>query len=223
MPHRPALRPLLAAAAASLMLAGCGSTFPGDAVVVGSSTLSMDRFDTLADAGCTYLATVATSQGGQAPAQGQVRQVIATQQLQLAGARKVADDRGIEVPPSQYALQPADLEQLETMFGGDQFDDIVEILERDFESQALRTAIGADDTGTAPTQENAEQLMGAGTEVVSEELVRVDAAVDPRFGISNDGQPDPALQLSVSREQLDQIDPTTLPANQQCRGVESSE
>ncbi|WP_262848582.1 hypothetical protein [Mumia quercus] len=223
MPHRPALRPVLAAAAASLLLAGCGTTFPGEAVVVGSSQLSMKRLQTLADAGCTYLATVAGAQGAPAPAQGAVRQVIVTQELQLAGARKVAEDRGIEVPPGQYALRPADIEQLETTFAGDQFDDIVEILERDFESQALRTAIGADESGAAPSEQNAQELLTVGTEIVSAELERLDAAVDPRFGISNVGQPDPALQLSVSREQLDQIDPTTLPANQQCRGVESSE
>ncbi len=223
MPRRRPLRPLLAAAAASLVLAGCGSTFPGEAVVVGDTRLSMDRFSALADAGCTYLATAAAVQGGQAPGQGAVRQVIATQQLQLAGAEKVAADRGIEVAPSEYELRPADLQQLEELIGDDQLDDIVEILERDFKSQALRTAIGADETGTTPTQENAEQLLADGSAVVTEELVRLDAAVDPRFGINIEGQPDPGLQLSVAREQLEEVDPATLPAAQQCRGVESSE
>ncbi|MGH1561925.1 hypothetical protein [Mumia sp. DW29H23] len=222
MLRRPPLRPLLAVAAASLALAGCGTTFPGDAVVVGDSRLSLSQLDTLADAGCTYLATAATSQGSQVPSQGQVRQVIVTQELQLAGARSLAEERGIAVPRTQWALGADDLAQLETMFG-DHADDVQEILERDFESQALRTAIGADETGTAPTQANAEQLMQAGTTAVTEELRRVDASVDPRFGLDAEGQPDAALSLSASREQLDQVDPSTLPSNQQCRGVESSE
>lgn len=222
MLRRLSSRPLLAAVAGAFVLAGCGGVHPGDAVVVGDERLSMSKLDALADAGCAYLATAAASQGSVAPSQGAVRQILVTQELQLAGSRLLSEELDLDVPRSRWALGAEDLEQLETMFRG-RADDVQEILERDFESQALRTAIGADVTGTAVTQENTEQLLQSGTEAVVEELRRVDATVDPRFGLDAEGQPDPGLSLSASREQLAQEDPATVPANQRCRGVESSE
>lgn len=225
MPRRLPLRPLALAAAALFVLSGCGSAQPGEAVVVGDSSLSMERLDDLSDAGCVYLATAAKAQGGEAPSQGQVRQILVSQELQLAGARSLADERGLSVPASQWKLGTSDLAQIESMVGADKLDGIKEILERDFESQALRTAIGADETGQAPTQANAQALMQSGTEAVTKELGRLDASVDPRFGLDATGQPDPSLSLAVSRKQLDeteQADASTKPANQQCRGVKSS-
>ncbi|WP_370618069.1 hypothetical protein [Mumia sp. Pv 4-285] len=223
MLRRLPLRPLLAAAAASLVLAGCGTVQPGDAVVVGDSRLSMTELDELADAGCTFLATSATAQGSPVPGQGAVRQVIVSQELQLEGAVALAAKEGIEVPEAQWELPLAQQEQLKEMFDGDELETAKELLERDYQSLALRAAIGGRQAGEPVTPENTEQLTQLGSAAVAEELNRLDPSVDPRFGLDGTGQPDPSLSLSASSEQLAEVDPSTLPSNQQCHGVESSE
>ncbi|MFC6147959.1 MULTISPECIES: hypothetical protein [Mumia] len=223
MPRRLPIRPLLAAAAASLVLAGCGTVQPGDAVVVGDSRLSMTKLDELADAGCTFLATAAASQGSAVPGQGAVRQVIVTQALQLEGALAVAAREGIEVPEAQWQLPLAQQEQLKEMFSGDDLETAKELLERDYQSLALRAAIGGAEAGEPVTPENTQELTELGSAAVVEELSTLDASVDPRFGVDGVGQPDAGLSLSASSEQLAEVDPSTLPANQQCHGVESSE
>ncbi|KHL15631.1 hypothetical protein CLV56_1062 [Mumia flava] len=218
MPRSVRTRRLIVAAAATLALAGCGANHPGDATVVGSAQFAMSDLDRLADAGCLFLGTQAAAQGAQAPDPGSVRSLVAAQEMQLQAARSLAAEDGIELEPSAYAIDPAQVTQIDDTFGSDA-DDILELLEKDYENVALRSAIGEQELGVDTTAENQQQVQQAGAEAVAAELERLDPAVDPRLGVSDSAEIVGGTgSLSVAQVAADPAE-----TGEPCQGVEPTE
>ncbi|UYM06517.1 hypothetical protein [Solicola gregarius] len=194
------------AAAAMLALSACGSMHPGAAVVVGDVSVSADKVDDLADNLCE-----AISASGQTGVGGKdARQQAANLMLTLTAAREAADELGVEVEPSQYAVTSDDTASLESQFPDADTDELSKIIAISKESSALVTAIGQDQAGSDASAKQAQQ---AGQAYLQDFIADADVSIDPRYGLDDTGQPkDDTDSLSVRV-----TDPAEdLPSTQQC-------
>lgn len=194
------------AAAAMLALSACGSVHPGAAVVVGNDSVSADKVDDLAENLCEAIgASGQTGVGGK-----DARQQAANLMLTLTAARQAADELGVEVEPSQYAVTGDDTDALEAQFPDADTDELAKIIAISKETGALVTAIGEDQAGTDASAKDAQ---AAGQQYLQEFLADADVSIDPRYGLDDTGQPkEDADSLSVRV-----TDPAEdLPSTQQC-------
>lgn len=194
------------AAAAMLALSACGSMHPGAAVVVGSESVSVDKVDDLAENLCEAIgASGQTGAGGK-----DARQQAANLMLTLTAAREAADDLGIEVEPSQYAVTGDDTAALEQQFPDSDVDQLENVIAISKESSALVTAIGEDQAGAGASAEDAQS---AGQAYLQDFIADADVSIDPRYGLDDSGQPkDDADSLSVRVTEPAE----DLPTSQQC-------
>lgn len=194
------------AAAAMLALSACGSMHPGSAIVIDGDSVSADKVDDLADNLCEAIGA-----SGQADVGGKdARQQAVSLMLSLTAARQAADDLGIEVEPSKYAVTSSDTEALEAQFPDADSEQLEKVIAISKESSALVTAIGQDQAGSSASTEQAQQ---AGQQYLQDFIADADVSIDPRYGLDDDGQPkDETDSLSVRVS-----DPAEdIPSTQQC-------
>ena len=194
------------AAAAMLALSACGGMHPGAGLVVGSDSVSADRVDEVAGSLCEALGA-----SGQGDVGGKdARQQAANLLLTLTAARQAADELGVEVEPSQYAVTNSDTEALKAQFPDSDLDDLTKVIAISKESSVLLAAIGQDQAGSDAANEQAQQ---AGQAYVQDFLADSDVSIDPRYGLDDKGQPkDDTDSLSVRVS-----DPAEdVPSTQQC-------
>lgn len=191
------------AAAAVLAVSGCGAMHPGAAVVVDGQSVSVDKVDSLADNLCEAVAASGQGDVGGADA----RQQAASMMLSLTAAREAADNLGIEVEPSEYALTNQDSEMLAAQFPDADTSNIEKLIKIGKETSALVTAIGEDQSGGS-----GEKAQQAGQKYLQDYIADADVAVDPRYGLDDSNQPEVVDSLSVRVSDAAE----DLPSTQQC-------
>lgn len=209
---------VLVAAAAALVLAGCGSVHPGAAVVVGDTTISMDRADDIAEVYC--LLAVRSSQPGAPVSNADVRRQAVIDLALGVVAREIAAEKNLEPNPSDYELTGAQRAQVAGAFPGGQVDDIIDALGASQRTFAIARLLGEESLGPdAGPDADPERAQNAGLELIQDEVARRDVQFDPRFGIGSDGRQTARTgSLSVPVEAPGQPDQKGLPATQQCSG-----
>lgn len=191
------------AAAAVLVVSGCGAMHPGAAVVVDGESVSIEKVDNIADNICAAL--TASGQTGMAGADA--RQQAASMMLTLLASRQAADELGVEVEPSEYALTGEDTEMLAARFPDADAAQIETLLKIGKETTALVTAIGERRTGGTD-----QEAIQAGQKYLQDYIASADVDVDPRYGLDDTNQPTDIQTLSVRVS-----DPaSSAPSTQQC-------
>lgn len=191
------------AAAAVLVVSGCGAMHPGAAIVVDGQSVSAQKVDDLAEKLCTAV----TASGQSDVGGGDARQQAASMMLLLTATRQAADDLGIEVEPSQYALTNDDSQMLESQFPDANTSDIEKLIKISKETSALMTAIGEEESG-----ESGQKAQQAGQKYVQDYIADADVDIDPRYGLDDTNQPQDVESLSVRVS--DESD--DLPSSQEC-------
>jgi hypothetical protein len=202
---------VLVVAAASMVLAGCGSVHPGAAAVVGDTTISMERADDVASVYCKL--SVLSAAEGTPINNADVRRQAVTDLVVGVVAREMADDANVEVNPTSYEITPAQRKEIAQSFPDGELDLVVQAINESQHTYAIAEQLGAREVDDPDAE--AEQLRDRGVRLIQAELARRDVRFDPRFGIKGDGtQKAPTGSLSVPvRAESDQ---EGLPATQQC-------
>jgi hypothetical protein len=207
---------LRALAAATLLLAGCGSSVhPGAAAVIGDTTISMGRLDDTARVYCR-LALLSAPQGTPI-SNADVRRQAVTDLVFGVVARDLATEKGIRPRPTTYELKPDQRKEVAAAFPNDDVDEVVDVIVDSQRTFAIAQLLGeqrVDNPDATPAQVRTE-----GFALIQSELARRDVRFDPRFGIGRDGlQKAPTGSLSVPAKQSGPSDEKGLPATQRCTG-----
>lgn len=202
---------VLAAAATTLVLAGCGSVHPGAAAVVGDTTISMERADEVASVYCKL--SVLSAAEGTPIDNADVRRQAVTDLVVGVVAQEMAEDANIEVNPSSYEITPTQRQEIAQSFPDGDLDLVVQAINESQHTFAIAEQLGAQSIDDPDAE--AEQLRDRGVRLIQAELARRDVRFDPRFGIKSDGTQKAAtgsLSVPVDAES----DQEGLPATQQC-------
>lgn len=203
---------VFAAAAMTLVLAGCGSVHPGAAAVVGDTTISMERADDVAVVYCRL--TVLSAGEGTPVNNADVRRQAVTDLVAGIVARELAEEAGITVNPSSYEITPAQRKEIAQSIPGTDLDRVVAAINDSNRTFAIAERLGAREVDDPDAE--AEQLRDQGVQLIQAEMARRDIRFDPRFGIRADGTQKAAtgsLSVPVKAPEPDQ---ERLPATQQC-------
>jgi len=203
---------VFAAAAMTLVLAGCGSIHPGAAAVVGDTTISMERADDVAVVYCRL--TVLSAGEGTPVNNADVRRQAVTDLVAGIVARELAEEAGITVNPSSYEITPAQRKEIAQSIPGTDLDRVVAAINDSNRTFAIAERLGAREVDDPDAE--AEQLRDQGVQLIQAEMARRDIRFDPRFGIRADGTQKAAtgsLSVPVKAPEPDQ---ERLPATQQC-------
>lgn len=208
------------AVAAGLALSACSGIHLGEAVVVDDTTISMDELDDVSESFCVFV--IASSQQQGAPAQdvagGDAREKAAQTLIQLTAAKEVADDLGVSVPPSEYALESEQLASLKERFGGAKTKELREVVEMLQRTALLYNAIGAEKLGIAPDAGNAQEVAAAGEKAVQQAIKDAHIAIDPRINLSEKAVATDVTSgsLSVGVSQLANAEVSDYAVSQRC-------
>lgn len=216
------------AAAAVLLLAGCG-THPGAAAVAGDATISEQQVNDAAAALCA--STIASAE-----AQGQARPELAARGARQAAlqllldselTRQFGEARGIE--PNQGVVSRAVGQQAQGIqaIPAEQRDDFRSLFRGFQESQLIIEEAGRDSLlSQGATDPAPEEVTTEGTRLRDEWAADLEIEVDPRFGEYADGTVTPtsgSLSIPVSERaaQGAAAEPgpewtSGLPASQKC-------
>jgi hypothetical protein len=185
---------LTGVAAAGLLLTGCGSSLgihPGNAVVVGSDTVSMSKIDTTSTLFCkVYVAQQqlqsASQQSGPLPL-GSFRSYAASSLAKRALGQQLADQYAVE-PASGYQTQISQYQQALASSPADERDAAIAVAGADAYLQNVEVSVGQKITGsTGQTDADLKADLERGQVAAQDWLNDHDAFVDPVFGLAVDG------------------------------------
>jgi len=200
---------------AGLTLAACGNVHPGAAAVVDDQTISMKSLDKSAEALCTL--ALASSQGGAAPANSDIRRQTVSTLVSLVVARKLAKEEGVTPKPADYELTSDQEGQVAKAFPKEKnLGEINKLIEQSQELQAISLALGQKITGQAPTADNADQIGAAGQAEITKAFKDNDVEFAPRFGLSDASAKVITSTGSLSVATVKDAKPSKLPAAQRC-------
>ena len=198
-----------------LTLAACGNVHPGAAAVVDGQTISMKSLDHASKALCTL--ALASSQGGAAPANSDIRRQAVSTLVSLVVARKIAKEEGIAPKPSDYELTSEQESQVATAFPKEKnLDEINKLIEQSQELSAIALALGERITGQRPTAETADQIGAAGQAEITKAFKDNEVEFAPRFGLSDSSAKTITSTGSLSVATAGEAKPDQLPAAQRC-------
>lgn len=216
------------AAAALMALSGCGSLHPGVAAVVGSTTITHDTVDGLAEALCT-----ANVKGSEASGQSQEFATRGTRQgalqvlLEARLSKLFGESRGVEPDHALVSQAIAQNQPLIQALPADERDDYQEALRQFAEGQVMLIEIGRqslEDQGQKNVSD--DEALAEGQKLRSKFVDGLDVEVDPRYGtFTNDTLKPGGTSLSVAESDVarssDQAQPgnayvSALPASQRC-------
>lgn len=212
------------------VLGACGGVHPGVAVVVGDTSFSMSQVDDMSVTYCELTVAQAqqdaAQQGGPAqaaPAQSARQQAVRALVINEV-AKKVARDQDVTVPRSQSVFPDQQLDELVALIKPTSKANLRSVGNREVETVALQTAIGAAALGVpvaGGNDQQAQQAQQAGQEAIAKELEKTDITIDPRLGLSKAQlvQPDKAgtsRSLSVAGTSTAALEPGDLPKAQRC-------
>jgi hypothetical protein len=185
---------LVGTAAAGLLLTGCGSSLgihPGNAVVVGSDTVSMSKIDTTSTLFCkvyvTQQSTTSSSQQSGPLPMGSFRSFAASSLAKRALGQQLADQYSVQ-PASGYAAQVSQYQQALASSPADERDAAIAVAGADAYLQNVEVAVGQQITGsTGGTTADLKADLERGQVAAQDWLGDHDAFVDPVFGLAVDG------------------------------------
>jgi len=226
---RRTLRWSVLAAAAMVVLTGCGALHPGVAAVIGSVTIPHQRVDDVARALCSANIKGAESQGQEAPElatrgvrQGALQILLDSELSQLFG-----DKMGVEANQQQVSQALAQSAQGIAMLPEDQRDDFTEALTGYASGQLILIEVGRQSLeGQGAADVTDEQANAEGMRLRGQFVKTLDVEVDPRYGtFENDTLKAGGTALSVAASAGaragDKAEPavgfvTALPSSQRC-------
>lgn len=190
------------AAGAVVALSGCGALHPGTAAVIGSTTISHDNVDGLAEALCTANVKGAQAQGDsrqfatRGTREGALQVLLESRLSQLFGEEKGVD-------PNRQMVSQA-LAQNETLIAdlpASEREDYREALEEYAEGQLMLIEIGRqslEEQGTSDVTD--DKAIAEGQRLRGEFTENLDVEIDPRYGSFTDNTLKPGgTSLSVAQ------------------------
>jgi hypothetical protein len=180
-------------AAGLLLLTGCGSSLgihPGNAVVVGSDTVSMSRIDTTATLFCKVYVTQqqtqsASQQSGPLPL-GSFRSFAASSLAKRALGQQLADQYSVQ-PASGYAAAVSQYQQALASSPADERDAAIAVAGADAYLQNVEVAVGQQITGSTGTSNaDLKAALQRGEVAATDWINDNHAFVDPVFGLAVD-------------------------------------
>lgn len=220
-------RPLILAAAAGLLLSGCGSLSAGTAATVGDETISLAQVDRAAEAVCRSFEDQLVEAGQVVPL-SEMRQYAVGLLAASSQARQIAEEFDVD-PGTDHQRETARL-------AAEAEDAVPEELREEYvaigstESLVNSVILAAGRAALAEegvTEVEDEQAMQRGSELMASWTEENGVEVDPRFGLElREGQlhrTDTGTSVAVSDTAragiADQADPaysSQLPSNQRC-------
>ncbi|MGH3425700.1 MAG: hypothetical protein ACRDO8_13275 [Nocardioidaceae bacterium] len=163
---------------------------PGEAVVIGDTSISMNRLDDVSGSVCKVSVALGKQQAQQgAPAKevagGDARRQAAQVLIDNVVAKKLAADLDVSVPPSKYVLTEQQLGQIRKVFGSSNLEGITKVFEMSQQTSLLVAAIGAEKLGTDPQGADQQKAKAAGQKALQKAVADADLSVDPRLGLSD--------------------------------------
>jgi hypothetical protein len=217
------------AAAAAFALSGCG-VHPGAAAVVGSTTITEDQVDAVAQGLCSANVggAAASGQPAQDLASRGARQGALQVLLESELSRQLGEERGVEPDQEQVSAALARNEQGLALLPEDQRPAFRQALEHYAEGQLMLVEAGRqalrEQGQAAPTD---DQALAEGMKLRTAYAKTIDVEVDPRYGSYAKGtlhSDSGSLSIPVSARAFDgqSSDPSAawvsaLPASQKCR------
>lgn len=211
------------AAAAALVLSGCGVVHPGAAAVAGSDTITDSQVDDVALALCS----ANTANGGQAVPSRGARQGALSVLLRSAISRQFGADEGVQPDQRQVSQALSQNDAAISALPASQRDDFRKALREYAEGQLMVIAVGKrvlKQQGQAKGTN--DQALAEGNKLRTKFADSLDVEVDPRYGTFVDGDLKPgggSLSVAVSSHATDgtKADPSApwvaaLPAAQKC-------
>ncbi|HET9858793.1 MAG TPA: hypothetical protein VFQ19_03345 [Nocardioidaceae bacterium] len=178
------------AVSALVALTGCGAVHPGMAAVVGSSTISHDRVDTLASALCTARTAGSEAAAAAAPpeptrrARGGALQILLETEL----SHEFGEERGVDPSLRQVTEALAQQQQLIDFLPEDEAEAYREALAEYAEGQLMLIEIGRqslEEQGQSNVPD--DQALAEGERLRQEYAESLEIEVDPRYGTFEDG------------------------------------
>lgn len=186
-------------AAAVLSLGACGGVHPGEAVVVGPDSVTLQQVDDLGVSYCKLTTVINAQQGAaQAVSGGEARRQAAQALVGNLVANRVAKARGVSVPQSKYSLNADQQAQVAKLFKGKDVARVTDVLQMSQQTSLLLAAIGADQLGVTVDATNTEQAQQAGQRLVQQQIVKDKPSVDPRLGLDLTGKQPATTSGSLS-------------------------
>lgn len=212
---------------AGSVLGACGGVHPGAAVVVDDTSFSMSKVDDMSATFCELNVAQsqqdAAQQGGQAqatPAQSARQQAVRSLVFNEV-AQQVARDQDVSVPQSQSVVPAERLDELVTIIKPKSVAMLSNIGNREFQTVALQSAIGAKALGVPAGGADEQQVQQAGQQAIQSALKKADISIDPRLGLTKaqlvqPDEPGKSRLLSVAGPSTAGIEPGDLPKAQRC-------
>lgn len=216
---------LAALAAGMTLLAGCG-IHPGSAVVVGSTSISHETVDDVADAMCESQLAQARAQGQQPQALGMrgAREVAVQLLLDSELSQQLGEHEGATADQQRLSQTLAQAEAGAGALPEEQREVFLDALRQYVEGQLMLIEIGRESLGGNPAD---DQAIEEGTRLRTQYVSSLDVEVDPRYGRYEDGTferggtalsvPAPDEAKAADFQQPDGSYIGTLPESQQCR------
>ena len=199
----------------AVVLTGCGQDRPGAAAVVDGTTITMREADRTAEVFCKVSLLQAQQQGVADVDNAEVRRQAVSELVTAEIADDVARREGIAIRRSDYAFTAAERDQVAESLPGVDLDTVIEVLEASQRTFAIAEALGERATGEQATEANAADVQQAGRTVLAAAQDDADVRIDPRFGLSDEGEQIDRT-LSVSADVLGEDEPASVPATQRC-------
>lgn len=196
----------LTGTAVALVLAGCASLHPGEAAVVGDTTITDSELEEFTDGFCTVIAAVNEAQGTPV-ADIPVRTAILSGLNLLvigAGADQLAAREGVEITRQEIRGWISALPPVFDNVPPQQEAIVEEVTERIARNSVLADKIGAMGAGVDPPGDPTA-IAQRGTQRILDYLQEVGAETDPRYGQVLDTSIQPgtgSLSVPVSAEAL---------------------
>lgn len=220
------VRLALLAATAMATLGGCGAVHPGVAAVVGSSTITDDEVDALAEGLCSANAANATTGGAPVASRG-ARQGALQVLLDSELAQQFGQRKGVTPDRSTVSASLAQNAQYVSMLPKDEQDAFRSALKNYAEGRLMLAEVGRRSLESqGQTGVSDQQALAEGQRLLNRYVGTIDVEVDPRFGTYSKGTIQPAkdqLSVPVSRTARAGSAPnpgagfvSQLPASQKC-------
>lgn len=201
---------------AGLALASCSDVHPGSAAVVDGESISMKTIDDASVAYCQLALAVAAQQGVEAISKADTRRQSVADLINLEVARKVVNDRDLEIDSKSFAITEEQRGQILQAFPKGDRKEITAAIARSQETYTIIIALGEAATGDKATEENIPEIEAAGQQEIAKAVKSADVEIDPRFGLDDTTkQVASSGSLSVPAVAED-ADPAKLPASQRC-------
>jgi hypothetical protein len=171
------------AAVAAFTLSGCGSASPGVAVRVGDETLSTTRVDELTVAYCEGV-TPQLESGGLVFPMSFVRGYVVRNLTVRAAAEQLADEYGVDLPPSYEQALSALRGDIEASFREDRVEQALEVDSTGPYVSAVELEVGGILLAQAGQSGGDPEKQARGQEALEQWMSEHPADVNPRYGVS---------------------------------------